>query len=257
MFRQISPKSLARASHQRRTADHQSWPWIESHSPGTRRIRGRHRNFPLFASLTASFCFSTGRGLFSSQNIGSPYAVYTEGRSRRRSSSKSRAGHSDNESQGSRSSRRSRHSHHSTSSRRSHCRHHSNENESEAASTHSRRRHRRRHRCSRGESTEQLVDSQQQWLEIQRVRQVSQENMSRAQSANIILSESRNHSQKKDSATRVSEFSRNQENRLRSNPKPNSEVGAKKSNFIPPEVRRFIETSMTDPGTDLQFTQVL
>lgn len=56
---------------------------------------------------------------------------------------------------------------------------------------------------------------------------------------------------------RISDYGYNQENRFRSNSKSKLETEGKKSNFIPPEVRRFIENSMTDPGTDLQFTQVL
>lgn len=187
------------------------------------------------------------RGLFSSENMPSPYSVYTEGRSRHRSGSKSRAGYSDNESQGSRGSRRSRHSHHSSSSRRSRCRNH-DENQSEAASTHSRRRHRRRHRCSRGESTEQLVDSQDQWREIQRIRQ---SNLCSDQMVNVALrdsSENRNH----ETHIPVPPESRASKH----GPKSSTNLRTKRSQFIPPEVRKFIESSQSDPASDLQFTQV-
>lgn len=174
--------------------------------------------------------------------VPSPYSVYTEARSRRRSSSRSRAGHSDNESQGSRSSRRSRHSHHSSSSHRSNCRHHNNsENESEAAtSTHSRRRRRHRksrHRSHRTDSSEQLVDSHQQWIQIQQMKQSNISSVSRPQEARIIPNES----------LKVRNIGLGL----------HQEPGIRKTGIMTQEIRKMIEETKQDAGgSDLQFTQL-
>ncbi|KAI1301943.1 Band 4.1-like protein 4A [Halotydeus destructor] len=135
------------------------------------------------------------RGLFSSSTNASPRSVRSAYMARpqhercdvdnnanhvnqRRNSSSSHHRHrqSDVESQVSKCSKSSHRSHRSSRSSSSHhrCRRR-HENESGTESDSSRKRHRRRHRCcEKTGSTHKLVDSEQQWLEIQR-RQLEQQ----------------------------------------------------------------------------------
>jgi len=196
-----------------------------------------------------------------------PYHV--ESSSRHRSCSRSRQ--SDNESQISHSSRHSRHSHRSKSSHRSHCRHrHSNSQMSDTELSDSggstrRRRHRRRHRCSRGESSEQLVDSRPQWLEIEKHRQSQQ--VLEPQEAKVISTQLTQSNQTHPTSQVLKTVSKSQEldnnstnHKKESNSLKNS---IRSKNFVPDEVRRFIEENLVDSpapinpvSNDLMFTQV-
>lgn len=123
-----------------------------------------------------------------------------------------------------------------------------------------RRRHRRRHRCSRGESSEQLVDSRPQWLEIQKHRQSQ---VLEPQEAKVISTQLTQNNQTHPTSQVLKTLSKSQEldnNSTNHKKESNSLKNSTRSkNFVPDEVRRFIEENLVDspaPVNDLMFTQV-
>lgn len=160
---------------------------------------------------------------------------------------------SDAESEVSRCSKSSRHSHHSSRSTNSHhhrCKSRKSGDESGNESDSSRRRHRRRRKCC-SEANFTMVDSEQQWKEIQRRQMEAQE--SGLQSIGISRSTMAQTAQTRDYTQRNNQMVTNSyHNQLVGNENEMQSDGTvnrmrKKKDLIPQEIKKHIEYDLIIP----------
>ena len=173
---------------------------------------------------------------------------------------------SDNESEISRCSKSSRHSHHSTRSSASHhhrCKSRRNGDESGNESDSSRRRHRRRRKCC-SEANFTMVDSEQQWKEIQRRQMEAQESglQSMGTSSRPVIiqtAHTRDYSQRQDQLITNGYYSQGKENETeiradetinRMRRKDNVRIG----DLIPQEIKKHIQYDLVIPTEEEKHT---
>ncbi|RWS28137.1 band 4.1-like protein 2, partial [Leptotrombidium deliense] len=189
------------------------------------------------------------------------------------SSSRYRSGRtSDNESEVSKcskSSHHSRHSHKSSGSHHHRCRHRRQTDESGTESDSSRKRHRRRHKCASNGHTK-LIDSEQQWKEIQRIRNEKHESMKDSVPKHAILQTTvardlvmnrRHHSGYTNSGMESDSelIDSNTLNRTKRRQRSKSPETYRRD-ALPQEVQRHIEYRLVDPTEDdkydIRYTRV-